>query len=301
MNEIFLKENNNLEPEELVDRFLSYIDVATNTSQTYRNSLKPFLLYVEENNIKHPTRSDILNYKEHLLRSNSANTTNLYLASLKNFYKWLEYEGITKDITKNIKSVSIPNIHLRRSLTTDEVRRLLDSCDNTRERLLITLAISCALRSNEIVNIRLEDFYVSNNVTMLKVLGKGRDGLKVDSVKIDDRVLQLIKEYCKEYNISDYLFTSTSNHNNGGKVNNITIRRIFNNLCEKAQIDRDRLSFHSCRHYSATQAFRSGMNLQEVSECLRHKSLSTSAIYLEEIKKEDSKFSSILSDIMFEN
>ncbi len=305
MNEMFLKGNNeliNTKPQynDLVERFLNYLDVAESTIQTYKYSLKQWAIYMRDNNIINPTRDDVLNYKSYLLANNSANTTNLYLASLKNFYKWLEYEEITKDITKNIKSINVGNKHLRRSLTIEEVKRLLNSCENTRERLLITLSTTCALRSNEVTNIRLEDFYKIDGVTMLKVLGKGRNGLKIDSVKIDDRVLELIKEYCKEYDITDYLFTSTSNHNTGEKVNNITIRRIFNKLCEKAEIDRDRLTFHSCRHFSATQTFKSGMDLQEVSENLRHRSITTSAIYLDEIKQHESKFSTILGDIVFD-
>ena len=39
---------------------------------------------------------------------------------------------------------------------------------------------------------------------------------------------------------------------------------------------------------------------KEISENLRHRSITTSAIYLDEIKQHESKFSTILGDIVFD-
>ena len=297
-NQIIRKENEEFNYNDLVQRFINYIDVCSNTMGTYQRCLKQFGTYIKENNISIPTREDILNYKEYLMSKEHPNTVNLYLTSLKSFYKWLEYENITKDITRNIKLIRLDKTHLRRALTPEEVQRILNVCKDTREKLLITLSLTCALRSNEVVNIRLEDFYVENGEVMLKILGKGRTS-KVDSVKIDSRVFDLIKQYVREYKITDYLFTSTSKHNTNGKLNTITIRRIFNNLCEKANIDRNKCSYHSCRHFSATQAIKNGMDLLEVSEMLRHKSVSVTQVYVDEIKKSESKFANVLGDVVF--
>lgn len=307
MNEIFLKGNNNqleetkkLEYNDLVERFLNYIDVSENTIQTYKYSLKQWALYLYENNINIPTRQDVLNYKELLMKKHSANTTNLYLVSLKNFYRWLEYECGFKNITENIKSMKMERKHLRRALTEEEVSKIMDNCKDIREKLLMSLALTCALRSNEVVNIQLKDFYNDNGVIMLNVLGKGRTS-KVDSVKVDSRVFDLLQQYVEQYNITDYLFTSTSNHSNGNNkpVQTITIRRIFNAICERAGIDRDRCSFHSCRHFSATKAIKNGMDLLEVSEMLRHQNVSTTQVYIDEIKKSESKFANMLGDVVF--
>ena len=234
MNELLAyKKNNVIEAQnqinykELMNRFLNYIDVSDNTLQTYRRCLKQFWLYIYDNGITNPTRDDILNWKEYLITNNKPNTVNLYLVSVKNFFKWLEYEEITKDITKNIKSLRIEKRHIKRGLSKDEIDKVLYTCKNKREELLIKLMITCALRENEIVNIRLSDFYNDYGTVLLKVLGKGRDGQKSDIVKIDARIYELIKEYCKEYDVKDYLFTSTSNNNKGGKLNTITIINNF--------------------------------------------------------------------------
>ena len=177
---IILREKENLIEREtnyqnLIDRFVSYIDVSENTMITYKRSLKQFFRYLKNNNIINPTRVAILGLKEYLYEYNTPTTVNLYLASVKNFYKWLEYENITKDITKNIKSIKMSKNHIKRGLTREEIKKILDRCKNTREELLIKLMITCALRTNEVVNIRLEDFYIESGVILLKVLGKGRN------------------------------------------------------------------------------------------------------------------------------
>lgn len=298
---IVLKEEENIKGKEinyqdLIGRFINYIDVSENTMITYKRSLKQFFRYLKNNNIINPTRDNILEFKEYLKENNKPNTVNLYLASVKNFFKWLEYEDITKDITKNIKSVKMSKNHIKRGLTKEEIKKVLDNCRNTREELLIKLMITCALRTNEVVNIRLDDFYIESGVVLLKVLGKGRNGIKQDIVKIDNRIYDLIKKYCQEYNIKDYLFTSTSNHNTNGKLNTITIRRIITELFKRSEIDMSRLTTHSTRHTSVELALESGMSIQEVCEMARHSNISTTMIYSKEIKQRESSFANILAD-----
>ena len=98
------------------------------------------------------------------------------------------------------------------------------------------------------------------------------------------------------YNIKDYLFTSTSNNNKDGKLNTITIRRIVTKLFKKANLNTEKLSTHSTRHTSVELALQSGMAIQEVSEMVRHSSISTTMIYSKEIKQRESQFANILTD-----
>lgn len=305
MNELLVNSNysvntpNQINYEDLINKFLNYIDVSDNTLETYKRCLKQFWIYIQENNISNPTREDILNWKEYLMDNNKPNTVNLYLVSVKNFFKWLEYEEITKDITKNIKSIKVEKRHIKRGLSKEEIKKVVQTCQDKREVLMIKLMITCALRANELVNIRLSDFYTEYGVTLLKVMGKGRDGQKIDIVKVDDRIVELIKEYCKEYEVKDYLFTSTSNNNKGGKLNTITIRRIITGLFKRANLEMDRLSTHSTRHTSCELALEDGMPIQEVSEMMRHSNLNTTMIYSREIKQRESKFANILADNLF--
>ena len=299
MKELEVKENNELKLVELMQRYLKFIDVSENTTKAYNVGLIQFNEYLKANNIKEPTREDIIEFREYLLETHKPKTVNLYLIAVKNFYSWLEYEGITKDISKKIKGIKLEQRHLKRGLSQEEIKQVLGVCKDIREELLVKLMITCGLRCNEVVNIEIQDFYKDGDAIMLKVLGKGRDGLKQDLVRIDNRLFELIKEYCKQYNVTDYLFTSTSNHNTNGKLTTKTIRYIITNLFKKAELDMEMISCHSTRHTSCELALESGLDLREVSEFMRHRSLQTTLVYAKELEQRNSVVSTTIGNYVF--
>lgn len=299
MQEIILKEKNELEVENYVDKFLNYIDVSDKTVETYKIALRQFCSYLHEKGIKNPTREEIIEYREYLKEYLKPTSVNAYLIAIRNLYNYLEYEGITKNITKNIKGIKLEQRHLKRGLSQEEIQKVLSVCKDERERLIIKLMITTALRCNEVVNIQLEDFYEDKGVAMLRVLGKGRDNIKQDIVKIDDRLLEDIKTYIQNYNITDYLFVSTSNNNKGGKITTKTIRLIVTDLFKKAGLDMDMLSPHSTRHTSCELALENGLDLREVSEFMRHKSLNTTLVYSKELDKRNSMVANTLANVVF--
>ena len=299
MKSIVLKENKDIQMKQHLEDFLSYIDVAPKTTETYRIALNQFFEYLYSNGIKTPNRDDILRYRDYLKERHKPTTVNSYLIAIRNLYSYLEYNGVTKNITKNIKGIKLEQKHLKRGLSVEEIHDVINVCKDKREVLMIKLMISCGLRVNEVVNIQLEDFYDDKGVTMLRVLGKGRDGLKQDSVKIDDRLLELIKEYIREYKVNDYLFVSTSNNNNGGKVTGKTIRYIVTSIFKKANLDMKKISCHSTRHSTCELLLEQGMPIQEVSEFMRHKNISTTMIYSKEIDKRNTQAPSIIGNVLF--
>ena len=299
MQEIILKQKNELEVENYVDKFLNYIDVSDKTVETYKIALRQFCSYLHEKGIKNPTREEIIEYREYLKEYLKPTSVNAYLIAIRNLYNYLEYEGITKNITKNIKGIKLEQRHLKRGLSQEEIQKVLSVCKDERERLIIKLMITTALRCNEVVNIQLEDFYEDKGVAMLRVLGKGRDNIKQDIVKIDDRLLQDIKTYIQNYNITDYLFVSTSNNNKGGKITTKTIRLIVTDLFKKAGLDMNMLSQHSTRHTSCEWALENGLDLREVSEFMRHKSLNTTLVYSKELDKRNSMVANTLANVVF--
>lgn len=286
-----------LDFKQLKEDFLKYQDVCQKSIDTYDVALKRFNIYMEENNITRPKREDIIRWREELKKDHKPTTVNGYLIAVRNFFKYLEYAGIYKNITENIKGIKMENQHLKRGFTIEEVKKILDCCESDRERLIAQVAFSCALRASEIVNIRLQDFYKDNGVIMLKVLGKGRGGIKQESVKIDDRLFEIIQDYISKNNIKDYLFESKRTKS---KLDTKVLRDKFRDIFKSAGIeDLEKVSFHSFRHSSVTIALETGMSIQEVSESARHKNIHTTMIYKDEIDKRKSEFSNRLCDVMF--
>lgn len=283
--------------EKLIKDFITYVDVCEKSRKTYQNGLNAFYEYIRTNNIKKPEREDILGFREYIKEHLSISTVNTYMIGLRNFFKWLEYKGIYKNITENVKSVKIGNSHRKESLTEEQCKQLLTNVKDTREKIIVLLAITCGLRANELVNIRLEDFKIKQDKICLYVLGKGRD-FKEDFVVIPEKLYNLINEYINEYGIEDYLFVSTSNHNNNGKLTTKTVRLIVKDMLKRIGLDSSRYSLHSLRHSFATLSIKNGEDIRSVSQALRHKSLSTTTIYLHDLEKINNKCSNSVSNLI---
>lgn len=297
MSGIILKENKEILIEDMITKYLNYIDVSDNTIRTYNVGLMQFLEYLKNSNIKQPTREDIISFREYLQENHKPTTINSYLIAVRNFYSWLEYEGIAKDISKKVKGMKIGNEHKRNSLTEEECRLVLANAKDIREEVIFLLATTCGIRANELVNIQLQDFKLKQGVICLYLLGKARD-YKEDFVIVDESVYKLIAEYVKKYNITDYLFTSTSHHNTNGKLTTKTIRLIIKNMFRRVGIEGEEYSCHSCRHTFATLSIKNGQDIREVSQALRHKSLATSMIYIHDLEKINNKCSNSVTNTL---
>lgn len=291
------KQENSLNFYDLKKQFINYIDVSEKTSETYSGNLKRFIEYMQEKEIRNPTREDIIAYREYLKNNYELNTVNGIMISVRQFFKFLEYKGIYKNITDNIKGVKIESYHKREYLTLEQCKNVLNKAKNMRERVLFTLTFTCGLRANEVANIRLSDFTLKGGKHCLYVLGKDRDG-KQDYVVVPHETFDLIQEYVEEYDIQDYLFVSESNHNKGGKVATCTLRRIINKMYERAGIVGKEYVFHSLRHSFATISLQNGIDIREVSKGLRHRSTTTTEIYTHDLEKINNRCSDTISDML---
>ena len=276
--------------EQYIEKFLEYIDVSNNTIKEYTAGLKRFFNYCYENNIVEFERQDVINFREYLKNdSKEATTINLYLASVKNFFKWLEYEGVYKDITRNVKSLPVEKGHKREAVTVEQLKTMLSFCKDKRERLILLITITTGLRCNELRNITVEDFKERNGVVCLYVLGKARAGLKTDYVIVPEDLYNEIKDYIKENNITDYLFVSNSNNNKGNLVSTRAIRDIVNKIYQKAGLDKNLYVFHSLRHGFCNISLMNDIDIVEVSKAMRHKSIQTTMTYVRDIEANDNR------------
>ena len=285
--------------EQYIEKFLEYIDVSNNTIKEYAAGLKRFFNYCYEKGVVDVDRQDIINFREYLKESSKeASTINLYLASVKNFFKWLEYEGVYKDITRNVKSLPVEKGHKREAVTIDQLKNMLSLCKDKRERLILLITISTGLRCNELRNIRIEDFVERNGTICLYVLGKGRSGLKTDYVVIPNELYKEILDYVADNKITDYLFVSNSNNNKGNLISTRAIRNIVNKIYEKAGLDKDLYVFHSLRHGFCNISLLNDIDIVEVSKAMRHKSIQTTMTYVRDIEAKDNKCFATVSSLV---
>ncbi|MEM5773123.1 MAG: tyrosine-type recombinase/integrase [Candidatus Aenigmatarchaeota archaeon] len=203
----------------------------------------------------------------------SAKSIVLIKAALKFFYDEVLKKGIV-----NFKSPKVPK-KLPTVLTKEEVKKMIDSIENEKHKLIVMMLYSSGLRLSELINLKVGDLELKEKIGWVRT-GKGEK----DRVFIlSDKVIEKISKFIENKNPSDYVFTGRN-----GMLSPRTVQKIVSNAVKKAGINK-KVSPHTLRHSFATHLLESGENIRKIQELLGHSSLNTTQIYThistEELKK----------------
>ena len=178
-------------------------------------------------------------------------------------------------------------------LTAEECIQLLKVFDTTklvelRNKTIMYLALTTALRKSELINIRLQDVTKYGDYDVIHVTRKGR---KKDMVKIQPGVKLLIEEYVKrtsrnfEEHKEAYLFIGHSrNKRNNEKLDPSSLNYMMKAVCKRAGITKH-LKVHSTRHTAITLAITDGASIEKVRDFAAHQNIATTNRYIHSIEK----------------
>ena len=275
--------------EVLIDRFCDHLwledGLANLTLAAYRRDLMAFGGWLEEARkqvLKAAVSGDIeaylaWRYSQHTQPRSAAR----YTSTLKRFYRYLLRESlISADPTINLDSPKIPR-SLPKTLSEDDVERLLDSTDtNTplglRDRAMLETLYATGLRVSELVGLKLTAVNLNDGV--LRVTGKGN---KDRLVPLGEESVQWLKRYltdsrplllCRQ--VSDTVFVTTR----GAGMTRQAFWYLIKRHAAVAGITRA-LSPHTLRHAFATHLLNHGADLRVVQMLLGHSDISTTQIY----------------------
>ncbi len=208
------------------------------------------------------TEDDAKLYLSELFETKSKNTIMLAAAALKFFFGEI--------LKKDFSGVKVPkkDKKLPEVLTRDEVKKLIDSTDTKKSKLIISLLYSSGLRVSEIVSLKPSDIDFEENVGWVRK-GKGSK----------DRVFVLADSLSKE--ITDYMKKRADNKYVFSKNQPLTtrnIQKIVKNVREKAGISK-KITPHTLRHSFATHLLEGGTDIRLIQTLLGHSSLNTTQIY----------------------
>jgi len=141
--------------KEVYESYLRNVDAKESTRGTYRKALDCFGHWVDERGatLQELSHADIVAYKDYLLNSNkSAFTINLYLSSLRGFFKWAEGEEICKNVAIGVGSVRTVRTNKetfrRMHLENEQGAQLLDQALTAREVAGANEGLTRKLNSN---------------------------------------------------------------------------------------------------------------------------------------------------------
>ncbi len=218
---------------------------------------------------KNPERLDIDLIKKYLLekfnKGFSPQTVNLYLNSIKYFYRDVLKNPRNIDLKFAKKSKKLPVV-----LSRQEIGKIIDNISNSKHKLLISLAYAAGFRVSEVINLRIKDININELTIHIKVAKGNKDRITIFPEKLKNDILNLIENKDQD----DYLFESER----GGKLSERTAQKIFENALRKSGVKKD-ATFHSLRHSFATHLLENGVDVRYVQELLGHQNIRTTQLY----------------------
>lgn len=148
--------------EELMSRFIGYIDRTQATARTYIINLRQFIAWTRYSAVSRPTREDIISYRNWLGQEHDAieidqtapagwtyrtdkaghpqritckpNTVKQYLQSVRQFFSWTAAEGLYPNIAANIHGPKVKtDTHRKDALTPAEVLTIEESIETNAQ------------------------------------------------------------------------------------------------------------------------------------------------------------------------
>lgn len=264
-----------------VERSLAHV-----TARCYVDMARPFLeprlsadgLTLD---LRHLTAGEVVSFVVARCPQQSRGAAKLTVTALRSLLGFLHLDGI---IEQSLVS-AVPSVVGRRlvglpkGLDSDQVRRLLASCDDRTRRgcrdiAILTMLVRLGMRSGEVAKLRLDD--IDWRAGEIVVHGKAncRERLPLPP-DVGDRLAVYLQRGRPASAQGRTVFVRIK-----APHRNLSSAGVSNVVAEAAQrADLGQIRAHRLRHTVAMQMLRAGASLPEIGQLLRHRRALTTAIY----------------------
>ena len=258
--------------------------LSENSKEAYLHDLGLLMDYLDSHDIN-PLEVKLENLIDFVIELGelglSATSQGRVISGVKSFYKFLIYNDILDtDPTLMLETPKAAR-KLPEVLTLDEIERMLDVIDLSKDEGQRNLAIievlyGSGLRVSELINLKLSNVHLEEKYMLVE--GKGS---KQRLVPLSDEAKKQIEFWLQDRchlpikpGNEDYLFLNRR----GAKLTRVMILIIVKDLAARAGI-RKTISPHTFRHSFATHLLEGGANLRMIQMMLGHENLVTTEIY----------------------
>ena len=283
-----------------IDWLRTQRNYSPHTIQSYVSDLEIFLEYLakEKVSLNDLKKIDIRGFRNFFSLRAKRGISRTSIAreesSVRNFFKWLDDNGIMRNTAIfQISTPKLPKV-LPRSLDVNTMFDVIDQATQdcsepwigTRDRAILTLLYGCGLRISEALSLNVEDI---NHSEFVKIKGKGNKDRYVPILPIVIDRIEAYKKTCPyKLREGDALFLGAK----GERLTPRIIQRKLQKIRVKLNLP-DNITPHALRHSFATHLLAQGSDLRSIKELLGHASLSSTQRYtdvnLEKIQKEYKK------------
>lgn len=287
--------------DKAVEEFLLTIQVgrAQSTRSTYRFTLWPFVEWCTANGI-----DDTGQLTKSVVRRFMADAASRYgqyhlqhvMRLLRRFLRWLVDEVGIADLSG---VVTIPPVRptLQRVLSREEVRRLLDGCDDTpmglRNAAIISLLTDTGLRASEVISLTVRDVDMRKQTVKVRIKGG-----KEFNVRFGDHTKRRLSDWLHDAGIVDKpahpVFFSVGNSSKGTPLSRHSLRFILAHLGDQCGVEN--VTVHAFRRTFATELLREGVSTRLVQILGRWQSANMVELYSQQLEHESISIS--LADML---
>lgn len=238
-------------------KFKNYSD---NTIKNYSCQVEIFLKHFD-NQFTEPSKINEQSIKNWLLQFKTRNAMCHAISALKLFY--------TKTIRQPLKFkyIEFPRSEkkLPRIIEKEYLLEQIAKIQNKKHKAIISLAYSTGMRVSEVCNLLISDI---DSKRMIITIRKSK-GNKDRIVALSEKILEILREYFKEYKPKEYLFNGQFELKYSHKSCNQIVKKY---------LGKD-YHFHLLRHSNATALLEAGTDLRIIQKHLGHASSKTTEIY----------------------
>jgi integrase/recombinase XerD len=210
----------------------------------------------------------------------SAESAKTLVCGLRSLMRFLFVKGfVSRPLADVVPTVARRPRRLPRGLDRATVQRLLRSCDQhsttgRRDYAILLLLVRLGLRSCEVAALTLDDIDWRAGELLIRV-GKSR---RRDRLPLPDDVGKALAGYLRRgrpRSADRALFVRVYAPRAGLSANGV--KQAVRHACGRAGVPE--CGAHRLRHTAATDLLQAGAPLAEIAQLLRHRSVSTTAIY----------------------
>lgn len=243
----------------ICEQKLNYLNYSKRTSDNYLSHIRKFLNQ-QTKSAAHLSAADFQSYLDNY-NFTSTSQQNQVINSIRFLYKF----GLNKKYDKVSFKRPKKEKKLPQVIDGNFIKAQLDKIENLKHKAILTLTYSVGLRVSEITNLKIED--IDSKRMLIHI--KNAKGKKDRIVPLSQTVLELLRNYYKEYKPSTYLF-------NGQNSNQYSIKS-----CQslyKKYIDK-KSSIHTLRHSCFTNLLENGTDTRIIQKIAGHNNVKTTEIY----------------------
>jgi site-specific recombinase XerD len=257
-----------------------------NTAKTYIRMFERFAQSIAVEDLNVVNDQDIRDYLlQEIAAGSSRAFQNQMLNAIKFYYEVvLEMPNRFYHLERPRQEERLPTV-----LSMEQVRAMIDACENIKHKCMVGLLYSSGMRRSELLKLEIADIDSDRMVIHIRSAKGKKDRLS----SLSRTCLSLLRAYYAEWRPEKYLFEGL----HGGPYSESSLAKVVKRAAKKAGV-RKRVTCHTLRHSFATHLLENGTNLRVIQELLGHSSSRTTEIYTQVAKNRFDELKNPLDDVL---